>query len=217
MRLVSVRLIAALSLLLPAAATAQVAGLPVYNSGVGRLIGLRAEGGFPNDAAGGGTTFGATGLVGLGPIGASATIARVNPSGNDNAYTSYGGTVSFKVFGAPFVPLSITLQGGAASAKLGTNQVTGAAIRETRVPVGVGFALRLATPVVTVKPWIAPRVQYLKVTGAGDQTKFGLSGGLEFDFVNGVGVHAAYDRIFVDGDPGVFGVGLHYGIRVPGL
>jgi hypothetical protein len=31
-------------------------------------------------------------------------------------------------------------------------------------------------------------------------------------------MHAAYDRVFIDGgDPGVFGLGAHYSFRIPGL
>jgi hypothetical protein len=45
-----------------------------------------------------------------------------------------------------------------------------------------------------------------------------LGGGLELNLLNGFGLHAAYDRVFIDGgDPGVFGIGAHYAFRIPGL
>ena len=49
-------------------------------------------------------------------------------------------------------------------------------------------------------------------------TNFGLSGGVELNLLNGLGLHAAYDRVFADGgDPSVFAIGAHYNFRVPGL
>ena len=59
-------------------------------------------------------------------------------------------------------------------------------------------------------------------TSVGDtddtETNFGLSGGLELNLLNGLGLHAAYDAVFADGGTaGVFGLGAHYSFRVPGL
>jgi hypothetical protein len=50
-------------------------------------------------------------------------------------------------------------------------------------------------------------------------TNFGLSGGLEFNLLNGFGIQAAYDRVFAKdvADPATFGLGAHYTFRVPGL
>jgi hypothetical protein len=50
------------------------------------------------------------------------------------------------------------------------------------------------------------------------ETDFGIGAGLELNLLSGLGVHAAYDRVFADGgDPGVFGFGAHYTFRIPGL
>ena len=56
---------------------AQVPGLPVYNAGIPRGVGIFADLGFPNDDAGGGTAYGLTGRVGLGVLAFTASaIAR---------------------------------------------------------------------------------------------------------------------------------------------
>ena len=66
----------------------------------------------------------------------------------------------------------------------------------------------------------APRGRGAAPTDGGDETEtnFGLSGGVELNFLNGLGLHAAYDAVFTDGaTPGVFGVGAHFAFRTPGL
>jgi hypothetical protein len=90
------------------------------------------------------------------------------------------------------------------------------------VPIGVGFALVIPNPVLSIHPWLAPRVDiaYQKAGDASNtETNFGLSGGLELNLLNGFGIHAAYDRVFAKdvADPATFGIGAHYAFRVPGL
>jgi hypothetical protein len=62
-------------------------------------------------------------------------------------------------------------------------------------------------------------VVHASVSGTSDsETNFALGAGIELNLLNGFGLHAAYDRVFVDGgDPSVFGLGAHYAFRVPGL
>jgi len=69
---------------------------------------------------------------------------------------------------------------------------------------------------------LAPRFDIVRRSPEGledeTDTEFGLSGGIELNLLNGLGVHASYDAVFVDGgNPGVFGVGAHYTFAVPGL
>jgi hypothetical protein len=201
---------------------AQNPGLPVYNFGVPRGIAVYGDLGFPNAAAGKGTAYGVTGRAGFGPIGATATLSALNPKGPAGSDVSVGGTLNYKLIGGPLVPLSVTLQGGVSYAKPGEGFLPGQEITSYHVPVGVGFALVIPNPVLSIRPWLAPRVDvlYQKAGGASDtETNFGLSGGLELNLLNGFGLHAAYDRVFAKdiADPGTFGVGAHYGFRVPGL
>lgn len=217
---------AAIVTALPAAA--QVPGLPVYNQGVPRGIGVYGDVGFPNDDAGGGTAYGVTGRAGFGVLGVTAIVSSYNPDGPAGGKVSVGATGNLRVFGGPLVPLSVTLQGGVGYAKPDASFLPGgASIKQWRFPIGLGFALTIPNPALAIKPWLAPRIDIVRTTfggvpqvagGSDTQTNFALSGGIELNLLNGFGLHAAYDRIFNNGaDPSTFGVGAHYAFRVPGL
>jgi hypothetical protein len=204
-----------------AAAEAQVRGIPVYNVGVPRGIGLYADVGFPNDRAGGGTAYAVTGRAGFGPFGATAILSSYNPEDSDSD-VSVGATLNYRAFGGPLVPLAVTLQGGVGYAKPEIGLSPDEDVTELRFPVGVGFALTIPNPVLAIKPWLAPRLDIVRVSGDGfdaeTNSEFALSGGIELNTLGGFGIHATYDAIFADGGtPGVFGVGAHYTFRVPGL
>jgi hypothetical protein len=199
---------------------AQVRGLPVYNAGVPTGIAIYGDVGFPDEQAGKGTTYAVTGQLGTGPFGATAMLATFNPDSAGDNNVSVGATLNYKVFGGPLVPLSVTLQSGIGYSKPETGILPGDE-SELRFPVGLGFALTIPNPALAIRPWIAPRVDIVRLSGGGfsdTQTNFGLGGGVELNLLNGFGVQAAYDRLFLDGgDPSVFGLGAHYAFRVPGL
>jgi hypothetical protein len=227
----TVHAVTVLALALGAApARAQNPGLPVYNQGVPRGIALYGDVGFPNDQAGGGLAYGASLRAGFGPIGATGTLSALNPDGPAGADVAVGGTLNYKLLGGPLVPLSVTLQAGVSYAKPGEGLVLpgGSGIPVSpeftlyHVPIGIGFALVIPNPVLSIHPWLAPRVDiaYSKRNGGSNtETNFGLSGGLELNLLNGFGIHAAYDRVFAKdvADPATFGIGAHYAFRVPGL
>jgi hypothetical protein len=216
----TVRTVVVLALTLGAAPlAAQNPGLPVYNMGVPRGIGLYGDIGFPNDAAGKGTAYGATARAGFGDLGVTATVSADNPKGPAGSEAAVGGTLNYRLLGGPLVPLSVTLQAGASYSKPGEG-----ALQESlyHFPIGIGFALVIPNPVLAIHPWLAPRLDLVRTSvngGSSTETHFGLSGGLEFNLLNGFGVQAAYDRVFATDvpDPGTFGLGAHYTFRVPGL
>lgn len=229
-----VRAVVVLALTLGAGAgaaplAAQNPGLPVYNHGVPRGIGVYGDIAFPNEAAGKGTAYGATVRAGFGDLGVTATVSANNPKGSDGSDMAGGATLNYRLLGGPLVPLSVTLQAGFSYSKPGENFVTapgggGLPVPEHslyRYPIGIGFALVIPNPVLAIQPWLAPRLDIARTSDNGrsnTETNFGLSGGLEFNLLNGFGIQAAYDRIFADGaDPGTFGLGAHYTFRVPGL
>ncbi|MBA3317515.1 MAG: hypothetical protein H0T50_05420 [Gemmatimonadales bacterium] len=200
----------------------QVRGIPVYNAGVPRGVGLYADIGFPNDRAGGGTAYAVTGRGGFGPFGATAILSSYNPDGPTDSDLSVGATLNYRIFGGPLVPLAVTLQGGIGYAKPDAGALPDLDVTELRFPVGVGFALTIPNPVLAIKPWLAPRLDIVRTSGdavdANTSSEFGLSGGIELNTLGGFGLHATYDAIFREGGtPGVFGVGAHYTFRVPGL
>ena len=209
-------------------AQAQVRGIPVYNSGIATGIALYADVGFPNTEAGKGTGLAISGRAGFGPLGATAMLSTFNPDGPPGSELSVGATLNYKMFGGPLIPVSVTLQGGIGYAKPDAGLLPapppgsgGQDITELRFPVGIGLALTIPNPALAIKPWIAPRIDIVRSSGGGQSntdSNFGLSGGLELNLLSGLGVQAAYDRVFIDGgDPSVFGLGAHYTFRIPGL
>ncbi|HET6778931.1 MAG TPA: hypothetical protein VFH26_08575 [Gemmatimonadales bacterium] len=217
---------AAVGLLLAAAISpetvgAQVHGIPVYNSGIPTGIGVYADIGFPNTDANKGRALALTGRAGLGAFGATAILSTFNPEGPGDSELSVGATLNYKIFGGPLIPLSVTLQGGIGYSKPEGSFLPGVPgdteVDEFRFPVGVGLALTIPNPALAIKPWIAPRLDIVRVESE-TESNFGIGAGVELNTLSGFGVHAAYDRVFLDGgDPGVFGVGAHYTFRVPGL
>ena len=202
-------------------ASAQVPGLPVYNSGVPGGIAIHGDVGFPDENAGKGTAYGVSGRAGFGAFGATAILSTFDPDGPGSNDVSVGATLNYKIFGGPLVPLSVTLQGGIGYAKPEDGLLPGDDATELHFPIGVGFALTIPNPALAIRPWIAPRVDVVHASLSGttdSETNFGLGAGLELNLLNGFGLQAAYDRVFVDAeDPTVFGVGAHYAFRVPGL
>ena len=202
-------------------AQAQVRGIPVYNSGIATGIAIYGDLGFPNVESGKGTALAISGRAGFGPLGATAMLSTFNPDGAGGSELSVGGSLNYKVFGGPLIPLSVTLQGGIGYSKPDDGFLPGQEVNELRFPVGIGFALTIPNPALAIKPWIAPRLDIVRVSGGGSsntETSFGIGGGLELNLLSGLGVHAAYDRVFIDGsDASVFGLGAHYSFRIPGL
>jgi hypothetical protein len=202
-------------------AQAQVRGIPVYNSGIATGIAIYGDVGFPNTEAGKGTALAVSGRAGFGPFGATAILSTFNPDGPPDSELSVGGTLNYKLFGGPLIPLSMTLQGGIGYSKPDTGFLPGQEVNELRFPVGIGFALTIPNPALAIKPWIAPRIDIVRRSGGGQsdtESNFGLGGGVELNLLSGLGMHAAYDRVFIDGgDASVFGLGAHYTFRIPGL
>ena len=204
---------------------AQVAGLPVRNAGIGTGFGIAADAGFPSTAAGKGVAIGATGALGAGPLGFTASVARWDPKGPGDKITSVGATANLKIIGGPLIPLSVTLQGGAARYTVTASTIEGDPLdlKTWHFPAGIGIALTIPNPVFSIKPWVAPRVDVLRVTqsdgGTASQvtnteSDFGISGGVDLGFLNGLTIRAMYDRVFRgEGvNPSVLSIGL--GFRV---
>lgn len=205
-------------LLLPGSLAGQVAGLPLRNAGLSRGLHLGAEIGFPNDALGLGTAVGATGGLGVGLLGFTATVARWGYPDLDGSTVAFGGTASLRLIGGPLVPFAATLQAGLSRQDVAVS--VGADRQVTILPVGLGLALTIPSPVVSLKPWLAPRVQVTRtrvpgLAGTTSSTDLGMSGGVDLGFINGVSIRGAYDRLFTEGTDGsVWSLGLGYSIRI---
>lgn len=199
---------------------AQVRFLPVRNAGVGTGIGIAADVGFPNAAAGNGLAFGATGAIGLGPLGVTGTVAHYNPKGAGPSSNSAGVTGNLKIFGGPLIPVSVTFQAGAAYDRETAHTIEGDVTSKSwHVPVGVGLALTIPNPAFSIKPWLAPRVDVLRTSLTSDtptethtQAKLGISGGVDLGFLSGLAVRVMYDRVSYGNKvtPSVLSLGLGF-------
>jgi hypothetical protein len=197
-------------------AGAQAIGLPVINSGIPAGIGIAGDVGFANNAYGAGTGYGLTGEIGFGRLGATVTLGSFDPDGSTSGHNTWGATANFKLFGGGLSPLSITAQAGYGHGQLATTTVN-------HYPLGLGVALAIPIPGFSIKPWIAPRADIVHVDATGvtsgtDYSNFGISGGIEMNFLMGLGLRVTYD--WVDRsqtNPSIWGVGAKWVFRVPGL
>ena len=208
---------------LPGGLVAQVAGLPVRNAGVGTGFGIAAEVGFPNATLGKGTALGATASAGLGPLGLTASVSTWDPEGSVERMTSVGATGNLKIIGGPLIPVSVTLQAGAARWSQDLTTIEGDPVELTawHVPVGIGITLTIPNPVFAIKPWVAPRLDLMRSsvksdteTESGTETDFGISGGIDLGFLNGLSIRAMYDRVFLGNGVHASTLSLGLGLRV---
>lgn len=201
---------------------AQVAGLPVRNAGVGTGVGIAADVGFPSASAGKGIAVGGTGSLGLGPLGFTASVATWNPKGPGSRITSVGATGNLKIIGGPLIPVSVTLQAGAGYDKVTLEGGEAPTITKSlHLPVGVGLALTIPNPVFSIKPWVAPRLDVLRTKIYSDvlpetrtDTNFGISGGVDLGFLNGLTIRAMYDRVSRGNGVNVSTLSLGLGFKV---
>ena len=207
----------------PGGLVAQVAGMPVRNAGIGTGISIAADVAFPNATMGKGTALGATVAAGLGPLGLTASVSSWKPGSASERFTSIGATGNLKVIGGPLIPLSVTLQAGAARWSPHLTTIEGDPVDLTvwHFPVGVGLTLTIPNPVFAIKPWIAPRLDLIRTTVDSDplsetstETDFGLSGGVDLGFLNGLSIRAMYDRVFVGNGVHASTLSLGLGFRV---
>ncbi|MBW8772683.1 MAG: outer membrane beta-barrel protein, partial [Gemmatimonadetes bacterium] len=131
-------------------------------------------------------------------------------------------TANMKVFGGPLIPVSVNAQVGVGYWNEKDAGGPGIDQKHVDVPVSLGIALNIPTPGLSIKPWIAPRMQYHRSSGAVDnsQTKFGISAGVNLGLVGGISGRIAYDQITFkesgsDAKSKIFSVGLGWNFNVP--
>jgi hypothetical protein len=224
------RLSAAVSVLglIASPAMAQMWGNPVYFSPK-QAVGLTIAGDYGrglNNASEKTNYFGGRATLGLPMVAITVGGGTEKPSGTFTGENTpwFGGDVAATVLKGPVVPVSVSLQAGAAySSKSGYKQL--------RAPLGVALAFNVKSPGASVEPWIGPRVDILHVSGTGitsaTETHVGASAGLNVGLPSGVGFHVALDYLYVkapagggsssDYSPFVVGAGIHYTIKIPSL
>ena len=218
------------SSLLAGPAVAQMNSIPVYfnpKGGTGLLVAADLGRGI-NAESGKNTAVAFRTALGIGPVTIGGSVGRVNPDEGvlvvDRKWeTQYMGNIALRVFGGGLLPVSISLQGG-----VGVLDISDLSTKIVTVPIGLGIGFRVPTPGFSFDPWIAGRYTFVRnevglVTV--NQNSFGISGGLNFNFLMGLGFHVAGDwqrnpfkSVTVpETKPFVLGIGLNYTFRIPGL
>lgn len=217
-------------------AVAQMNSIPVYfnpKSGTGLMVAVDLGRGI-NDESGKNTAVAFRTALGIGPVTIGGGVGMVNPDQGGTvgrkSQTQYMGNFAMRVFGGGLLPVSISLQGG-----VGVLDISDINTKIVTVPVGLGIGFSIPTPGFSFDPWIAGRYVFVRNEVAlvtANQNSFGISGGLNFNFLMGLGFHVAADwqqnplKVVTSGPgmltvletkPFVLAIGLHYTLRIPGL
>ncbi len=226
------------SSLLAGPAVAQMNTIPVYfnpKGGTGLMVAADLGRGI-NDESGKNTAVAFRTALGIGPVTIGGSVGLVNPfegvAVGRELETQYMGNIALRVFGGGLLPVSLSLQGGVGVLKLddaGKDIIT--------VPIGLGIGFSVPTPGFSFDPWFAPRYTMVRnqddtFSGTITQNGFGVSAGVNLNFLMGLGLHIAGDwqknptEVLTSGPgmptiletkPFVFGIGLNYTFRIPGL
>lgn len=199
-------------------AAAQISGIPIRNAGVSSGFGLAADAGFGSIKSPGANdksrALGVTGALGFGPLGLSAGLIRttIDPvTGPNVSQTSLAAAAQFAVFGGPLVPLKVTWQAGIVQ----PFDAPEGGSKPWRGHLGVGAALAIPAVAVSIRPWIAPRVDLIRIDGT--QVKGAVSGGVDIGLLSGLGFRFAYDSRLgwagEDRPASGFSVGVGYNFR----
>jgi hypothetical protein len=199
-------------------ALAQMFGNPVYFSpkqGVGLTIAGDYGRGL-NDNSGKANYFGGRATLGLPMVAITVGAGSAKASGGD-AQMSFGGDVAVTVLKGPAVPVTVSLQAGAA---LWSTTILTTDYSFIHVPVGAALAFNVNSPGASVEPWLAPRVDIMRASNGASstETNIGGSGGVNVGLPSGLGFHLAVDYLNVSGgSPIMVGAGVHYTIKIPSL
>jgi hypothetical protein len=205
---------------------------PAFGTGVGVYgdfgTGLNDDAKFPDGNSP--VAFGGHIILGLSKFQIMGGVSYVDPK--DTTATplgkelTYGGNVALTIYRTPASMIVVNVQAGAGYSKFGE---TGSQLKQWNFPIGIGIALDLPVVGWFVEPWVAPRVHIFSTSGdllTESQTDvgFGVSGGVNFNLLLGIGAWAALDWLTVTpGDatesvkPLILGAGLSWKFSVPGL
>jgi hypothetical protein len=216
--------------LVSGAASAQLAGNPVYAINPG--VGVTLNGDFGkgiNDESGKGTYMGGRVVLGVPMVsfwvGVGQYDANYSDPTVDDKEITMGGGAAINLIKAPLLPVALTLQVGAATLGCGDD------CSDLHVTVGPALRINVPTPGIGIEPWIMPRFHVSRVSFGGEsitQKGFGASGGVNINLPMGLGVHAVVDfanfgettsgiMTALSRSPMTAGIGLHYKIAVPSL
>ena len=202
---------------LPSRLAGQATGMPVRNAGVGQGISAGVDLGFGRiDRSGSGTddvsrAVAGTVALGFGPLGGSLGLSRatIDPAtGPDRTRNALFATAEFTVLGGPLVPIRVLWQASYA------RQLDSGSNAPWRGSVGVGASLTIPAAIVSIRPWVAPRLDYLgRQPIAGARIKPSLSAGVDLGLLNGLGIRVAYDNRLGWDSAAERATGVSFGVR----
>lgn len=196
----------------------QASGVPVRPAGGAQGVGVGVDVGFGRKDPGAGgversRAAAFSGHLGFGPVGLSVGVARsaLDPdTGPTRNYTTLMVGAAVTIIGGPLVPLKVSWIGGA------DRPFDGGSQRPWRGYLGLGASLTIPATVVSIRPWLAPRVEYLG-NQPGGEIKGALSAGVDLGLLNGFGLRVSYDsRLGWDNGNGRatgIGIGASYHFR----
>jgi hypothetical protein len=194
---------------------AQVPALPRYGGGFTDGVAVAATAGFPGENSRTGDVAivpGATVTWAAGRIGLSGALAGVSPAPAvpDTVAvgwrTSWGVEAGLRLLGGALDVFELYLSAGAGG--IGEDH-TGR--RETVFPLGASALLKIPTPLLSIRPWLAPRVDFTQVTQGGEtvgENVLAFAAGIDLAMLNGLSFRVLYDK--VEGLDGVAGIGLAF-------
>ena len=200
----------------PSRVAGQGTGVPVRNAGVIQGISLGVDLGFGQTRRSSGQRDDKSRAIsgslsaGFGPIGGSVSLSRlkVTPGQGQSSMVTVGAaTAELSIIGGPLIPLKIVWQAGYVR-PLGTG-----ASPPWRGSLGLGAALTIPAAVFSIRPWIAPRVDYFGRPAGGARVKPSLSAGIDLGLLNGLGVRVGYDNRLGWSDVAERAAGVSLGVR----
>jgi hypothetical protein len=192
---------------------AQSLGMPNWSSPKGGTgVTISGDAAMPNADLGKGTAFGARATLGLANISLTAGVASWKPKDASDSYTSIGGQAAFRVIGGSLIPVSISLQVGAAHVGAAN---TDSAL--TRLGLGGAVSVNVPTPGLSIEPYLAVSSRWYKFSGvSGTESNIGWTLGANVG-LGMLGLHVAYDsEDFGSGTKaGIIGIGVHVALKAP--
>lgn len=150
----------------------------------------------------------------------SGTLARVGSRDDRHPAATAGAvTASIQLLHRFSPAISVNLQGGFGGASF---DETGGSRSQLNLPVGIGFAFLAPMPIGNIELWGAPRFQLRRTRFAAISTTDtgiggGISLGIEWTSVHGLGAHLGLDWLRIQSAAGTggvtersLGIGLHF-------
>jgi hypothetical protein len=206
----SVSLLAALALAAPVAA--QAPGLAIHAAGLPTGLHVAGTAGFTS----GTFTLGAGAGYAGSRLGITGALARVDFDSPDETAVAWGLRGVLRLLGGTLdLPLQVDAFAGYGRLHLDSEtvpEVGGVGGGDNwHVPAGLAFTFAISTPVGSLRPWLAPRLDIFRQT-TGDVTTvdghLAASAGVDLRLLGGFGLTVAWDKI--EGLERTIGVGLTY-------